>query len=249
MSIALTDTSVVIDNDIQPTARPHGLLSVLQTVNAASGHWIYGGFDLEFVCGGAGTTSAFCLSEDVPPVDKTPFSNEWPHLSPLAIYAIHECPSIGKQWATRLEDAKEALLIGRESALETHFAGLAVADATTQTATDLTEALIAAEEIAGYDAGRVIHLTPGAALRLSDYLGTKDGRMTTKIGTPVVVGLGYVGAIDDSVLVTGIPLGAEGEVVTSETVLNTANNLVSVLAEQPYALGYACGATLITVTP
>lgn len=248
MSIAMTDTSVVTDTDITTPSRPHGLLSATHAVQIASPEWIYGGFDVETVCGGVGTSTAFCLPEGQPPTDKAPFANEWPHLTPLAVYALHECSSIGKEWASREADARKALEIGEQTALEEFFYGLAAVGAeTAPAAASIAEALFAAEDLAGYEAGRVIHLTPSNALRLSEYLTDTDGRLTTKIGTPVVVGLGYVGNLN-GVLVTGTPLAVEGGTVVTDTVLERPTNLVSVLAEKPYALGYACGATLIDVT-
>ena len=172
-----------------------------------------------------------------------------PHLTPIAVYALHECSSIGKEWASREADALKALEIGEQTALEEFFYGLAAVGAeTAPAATSIAEALFAAEDLAGYESGRVIHLTPSNALRLSEYMTVTDGRLTTKIGTPVVVGLGYVGNLD-GVLVTGTPLAVEGGTVVTDTVLERPTNLVSVLAEKPYALGYACGATLIDVTP
>lgn len=249
MSIALTDTSVVTDVNLEHEQRPHGLLSVTATLDGGTPQWIYGGTDIEIVCGGIGTTTAFCLGAGTPPVDKVPFSNEWPHLSPLAVYAIHECKSIGKEWGTREEDARTALMIGEQTALEEFFFDLASTDAVAATATSTVEAFLAAEDLAGYDSGRVIHLTPSNALRLAEYLNVVDGALVTKIGTPVVVGLGYVTGLGNDVLVTGTPLAALGEMFVTETVVERTTNLVSVLAEKPYALGFACGATLITVTP
>lgn len=249
MSIALTDTSVVIDTDITTPSRPHGLMSVATEVTTPSPEWIYGGLDVEAICGGVGTSTAFCLTEGQTVADKIPFASEWPHLTPIAVYALHECSSIGKEWASRQDDALKALEIGEQTALEEHFAVDAIAGAeVATTAPSIAEALFAAEDLAGYDSGRVIHLTPSNALRLSEYLSDTDGRLTTKIGTPVVVGLGYVGNLS-GVLVTGGVLYSSGETVVSDTVLERPTNLVSVLAEKPYALGYACGATLIGVTP
>ena len=46
-----------------------------------------------------------------------------------------------------------------------------------------------------------------------------------------------------------VVLGLEGETVVTETTLEVRTNLMSVLAEKPWALGYACGATRVTVTP
>ena len=248
MSIALTDTSVVTDTDITTPSRPHGLLSAAHAVQIASPEWIYGGLDVETICGGVGTSTAFCLAEGTPFTDKVPFANEWPHLEPLAVYALHECSSIGKEWASREADALKALEIGEQTALEEHFITTASAAAEVAAAPSIAEALFAAEDLAGYESGRVIHLTPSNALRLSEYMTVTDGRLTTKIGTPVVVGLGYVGNLD-GVLVTGTPLAVEGRAIVTDTVLERPTNLVSVLAEKPYALGYACGATLIDVTP
>lgn len=249
MSIALTDTSATAAPLNVSNPRRHGLLSVALTLTASHPSWLYGGLDVETVCGGAGVSTAFCLSVGDPPADKEPFNNQWPTLEPLAVYALHECSSIGKDWNSRLQDAQTALEIGEEAALEAFFAEAAVTDADTVDATSINEALYAAEDYAGYDAGRVIHLTPSNALRLSEFLEFKDGALTTKIGTPVVIGLGYVGHLDTSVLVTGTVLAASGETVVTDTVLERPSNLVSVLAEKPYALGHACAGTLFTVTP
>lgn len=249
MSIALTDTSATAAPLNVSNPRRHGLLSVALTLTSSHPSWLYGGIDVETVCGGAGVSTAFCLGAGDPPADKEPFSNEHTTLTPLAVYALHECSSIGKEWNSRLQDAKTALEIGEEAALEDFFIKDAIAGLAPVPAASITEALFAAEDYAGYDAGRVIHLTPSNALRLSEFLEFKDGALTTKIGTPVAIGLGYVGDLDTSVLVTGAVLVASGDVVVTDTVLERPTNLVSVLAEKPYALGHACAGTLFTVTP
>lgn len=250
MSTALNDQPVLSTFDLPDAKREHGLLSVLTDISGPDPQWIYSGLDVETICGGVGTSTAFCLGDTEQVEDKAPFANEWPHLSPFAVYALHECSSIGKPRDERASDAMSALLLGEQTALEGRFATLALADdeLSTANAASLEEALFTAEEVPGFDSGRVIHLTPGNALRLSEYLRYDDGRLTTKIGTPVVAGLGYVGPLD-GVLVTGTVLGASGEAFTTETILDRFTNLLSVLAEKPWALGYACGATQITATP
>lgn len=252
MSIALNDAPVLSDFNLPDDKREHGILSVLHEVSPSGDpQWIYSGIDLEIVCGGIGRSTAFCIEDAASIEDKVPYSTEWPHLTPFAVYALHECSSIGKPRDERAAEAMHALALGEETALEGEFASLALADAdlATETATDLLDALATADSLAGYEAGRVIHLTPADVTRLASKGALKkgDSGLRTYNGTPVVSGLGY--PADLGVLVTGPLLGASGEAFTTETVLDRLRNLLSVLAEKPWALGYACGATRITVTP
>lgn len=248
MSTALNDQPVLSAFNLPDATRKHGLLSVLNNVTDSSPQWIYSGLDIETICGGVGTSTAFCLDEEGTVEDKQPFTGDWPHLTPFAVYALHECSSIGKPMGERAADAQHALNLGEQTALEGQFATLALADPdlTTGTGTDLVDALATADALAGYEAGRVIHLNPADVTRLAGkgVLKKNDSGLSTYNGTPVVSGLGY--PADLGVLVTGPVLGASGEMFTTETVLDRLTNLLSVLAEKPWALGYACGATRIT---
>lgn len=251
MSTALNDQPVLSTFDLPDATREHGLLSVLTDISGPDPQWIYSGLDVETICGGVGTSTAFCLDDAEQPDEKAPFANEWPHLSPFAVYALHECSSIGKPRDERARDAMSALNLGEQTALEGQFAALALGDPDLQaeTATDLVDALATADSLAGYEAGRVIHLNPADVTRLAGkgVLKKNDSGLRTYNGTPVVSGLGY--PADLGVLVTGTVLGASGEAFTTETVLDRLTNLMSVLAEKPWALGYACGATQITTAP
>lgn len=251
MSTALNDQPVLSAFNLPDATRQHGLLSVLNDVSGPDPQWIYSGLDIETICGGVGVSTAFCINDGTLPEDKQPFTGDWPHLTPFAVYALHECSSIGKPRDERARDAMSALNIGEQTALEGQFADLALSDGElrTETATDLVDALATVESIAGYEAGRVIHLNPADVTRLAGkgVLNLEDSTLTTYNGTPVVSGLGY--PTDLGVLVTGPALGASGEMFTTETVLDRPTNLMSVLAEKPWALGYACGATRITTAP
>lgn len=251
MSTALNDQPVLSTFNLPDATREHGLLSVLNHVTDATPQWIYSGLDVEAICGGVGTSTAFCIDDTETPEEKTPFTGEWSHLTPFAVYALHECSSVGKPRDERATDALAALNLGEQTALEGQFATLALNDVDLQseTATDLVDALATADSLLGYEAGRVIHLNPSDVTRLAGkgVLKKSDSGLRTYNGTPVVSGLGYPS--DLGVLVTGPVLGANGEAFTTETVLERLTNLLSVLAEKPWALGYACGATQITVSP
>lgn len=255
MSIAVNEAPTESDVDLPSASRPSGLLSALHNVTPSHPAWIYSGVDLEVVCDGAGMTLAFCSTLDGQVPDKEPFTGQWVHLNPMAVYALHECSSIGKPADRRAADATAALELGEQTALETFFAARALAseEAEWGSAATLIEALASAEDLTGFESGKVIHLTPGAVTLLASKGAIKknDSGLFTYNGTTIVSGLGYVaaGLGNSSLLVTGPVLGVSGEAFTTETVLDRPTNLLSVLAEKPWALGYACGAHLIEVSP
>lgn len=252
MTIALNDAITTGDVDLSHGVRPNSLLAHMNPVSASHPSWLYSGADLEVVCGGVGTTTAFCLPRDAGIEDKTPFTGTWTSLSPLAVYALHECSAIGSPQDERASKAQQALSIGEQTAIEQQFADLVTenTDTVAGTAASLLEALATAEATLGYDLERLIHLNAGDVVRLSAQGALRidgNGVLQTFNGTRVVSGVGY--PTDLGVLVTGPVLGIEGETVVTETTLEVRTNLMSVLAEKPWALGYACGAHRITVTP
>ncbi|WP_395160396.1 hypothetical protein [Ilumatobacter sp.] len=101
-----------------------------------------------------------------------------------------------------------------------------------------------------YNGLGVIHLTPRAAIMLGgDGLVRPSGTLTTRTGTPVVIGAGYDGADGLTVLGTGAPVlfraGTPQQVETNDGTHNSS----TVLIQRTWLIGYDCVAVTSTHTP
>lgn len=101
-----------------------------------------------------------------------------------------------------------------------------------------------------YNGLGVIHLTPRAAVLLGDDgLVRPSGTLTTRTGTPVVIGSGYAGADGLAVLGTGAPvLFRAGSPQQVEATDKTYNN-GTVLIQRSWLIGWDCVSAIATYTP
>ena len=101
-----------------------------------------------------------------------------------------------------------------------------------------------------YNGLGVIHLTPRAAVLLGDDgLVRPSGVLTTRTGTPVVIGAGYDGADGLAILGTGMPVlfraGTPQQVEANDTTFNNATTLI----QRSWLIGWDCVAATSTYTP
>jgi hypothetical protein len=101
-----------------------------------------------------------------------------------------------------------------------------------------------------YNGLGAIHLTPRAAILLGDDgLVRPAGTLTTRTGTPVVIGAGYDG--DDGLLVlgTGAPVLYRASSPQQVTANDTTYNSGTVLIQRSWLIGWDCVAVTATHTP
>jgi len=96
----------------------------------------------------------------------------------------------------------------------------------------------------------VIHLTPRAAVLLGDDgLVRPSGVLTTRTGTPVVIGAGYDGADGLTVLGTGVPVLFRAGTPQQVESHNRSNNDATTLIQRTWLVGWDCVAARATYTP
>ncbi len=142
-------------------------------------------------------------------------------------------------------------------AVEAIFWNEATAAATAATAAlgaqdSLLDALAEVEQHLAehYNGLGTIHLTPRTAILLGDDgLVRPSGTLTTRTGTPVVIGAGYDGDDGLMVLGTGAPVlfraGQPQQVEANDTTYNSG----TVLIQRSWLIGWDCVAVTATYTP
>jgi hypothetical protein len=101
-----------------------------------------------------------------------------------------------------------------------------------------------------YNGTGVIHLTPRAAVMLGDDgLVRPSGVLTTRTGTPVVIGAGYDGADGLMVLGTGAPVIFRASAPTEIEDYDRESNSEHVLIQRTWLIGLDCVAVTATHTP
>jgi hypothetical protein len=152
---------------------------------------------------------------------------------------------------------ESAFTYAEAPAVEAIFWNEAVAAAAADTAAlgaqdSLLAALAEVEQYLAenYNGTGAIHLTPRAAILLGDDgLVRPSGTLTTRTGTPVVIGSGYDGSDGLMVLGTGAPVlfraGTPQQVEANDTTYNSG----TVLIQRSWLIGWDCVAVTATHTP
>lgn len=124
-------------------------------------------------------------------------------------------------------------------------------------ATDPAESLLDALSLVEQDLAEnyaglgVIHVSPRVAVLLGDALVSSSGQLTTRIGTPVVIGAGYGGLSGGglSIIGTGMPYLAKASEPTRVESYNTATNDQIMYFQRTWLVGYDCHSVISTYTP
>lgn len=154
--------------------------------------------------------------------------------SPDSAFAYAEAPEIeGIFWAQAVAQAvSDSTDLGAQTTL---------LDAVAEVEQHLAE---------NYNGLGVIHLTPRAAILLGDDgLVRPSGVLTTRTGTPVVIGAGYDGADGLMVLGTGAPVLYRAGTPQQVEVNDTTNNSGTVLIQRSWLIGWDCVAVTAIHTP
>lgn len=118
-------------------------------------------------------------------------------------------------------------------------------------ASSLLDALSLVEQdlAENYNGLGMIHVTPRVAVLLGDDgLVRPNGKLTTRTGTPVVIGAGYDGSTL-SILGTGVPVLYRATNITSISVTDRSANDELLLYQRTWLIGYDCWASVATYTP
>lgn len=258
---------------------PYGLLNGCTTVLEVPeerAHELNGVEWLAVGCQPAGTTT-WCPPDEEPVPPKTFNSPEIEFADPVTVFAGAECSAPGFSFEQAQDQARQALLLGRQAALERWFWENVIMPRVAAAATDLTPVSGAVPLVAGVGAlegclaGRyggvgVLHVPAQVATSLSDHaVVSRDGaRLRTLLGNCAVLGAGYqVNTGPDGqepaedgewwLAITG-PIQIRRELVAGEVPaedgesVNIVNNDRQVLAEQTFVPGTTCTPCAIRVT-
>ena len=150
--------------------------------------------------------------------------------APDSVFAYSEAPEIESLYWSAATTAATAL--GAQSTL---------LDALAEVEQHLAE---------NYNGLGVIHLTPRAAVLLGDDgLVRPSGTLTTRTGTPVVIGAGYDGADGLTVLGTGAPVLFRAGTPTRIRVTDREANSDMALIQRTWLIGWDCVAVTASHTP
>jgi hypothetical protein len=285
--VTMTPQAVVQGADRTPN--PYGLFSTFTFRPQGDDRWEGGGVTFEMLscasalgigpyqCGGAtsGLPLPLLASDDA-------VGGTFGQALPFYAYGHFHCSPVGWTPEQAQARAQEHLLAMEQKFVENTFwtGGLALGNypslqsATPSPTTLVTSAATFVEVLAllenfianNYGSQGVIHMTRGAALVAAAYgaLETANGRLVTKVGTPVAAGTGYPGtgpagevpaAHTSWIYATPALFGFRGEVfdmsnTPGDNFVRGTNDVLAVAA-RPYLLGYdPCGvaAALATLT-
>lgn len=244
---------------IQRVPFPHGLFSVIRW-RTDNERWSIGGatFDPQ-PCGPALIAPEQDQCEDSW-TDENPamswdfeawnLPDNWEDgFDPFTVYAPYQCSPVGQQIAEAQAAATRWLLGGEQMAAEQHVWGIFENDDPFDVAVvaSWTAAIALLEAEAGTAlAGQgVLHLSrENAVYALAEgALTVSNGRLQTKLGTPVVAGAGYAGeSVSNGVVLTGQLGGYRSEVIDYShqpgDLLDRKQNVLHGLASRDYVIGW-----------
>lgn len=257
---------------------PHGLFSVVALRPEGDGRW-QGGAEFEYVpCGeDLGALGAPSCDPQVPtlglPKDFDHPGNGIGEASPFTVYGTFLCSPVGWSPGSAQDRATEVLTRSEERRVEQAFwtgdlgntpnlvtgavaVGTIALDAAV--AVGLLEAWFAQ-----YHGGQGVLHVPLLLVPLmiaEDALEVRNGRLVTKLGTPVVAGAGYPGtgpggsappAGEAYIAITSQVFGYRSDVFTSSNragdLLDRGQNDLYAIAERTYLLGFDCEAGMAKV--
>lgn len=241
----MADTSTIRVPVAPPTVNPRrfGLLDAITPVTPASPHWRVGvTWEGSAGCGATtSTTSDACLTGATPdPLVLTGGCRTRRSAVAFTVYSRQRRTLLDEDTTVEAFDAAEA------RAVEAEFYAAVLADAGLVDLGDawpsLAVALATVEQgIADrYNGLGLIHVSARDASLLGDLLVSTDGGLYTRLGTPVVVGIGYEADDTTSLIVgTGAVLLMRGE---SEPVSVDApsTNDTETLVQRTWVAGWDC---------
>jgi len=236
---------------------PFGLFSVVEPRLSLDEHWRLGVRWQSQACVESKTTTGQCIEPREAPLDPDNLCAVLEY-DPFTAYAYNDDSLIGYSLEEHQQHAVDRLLAGEQRAAETHLWGLlgaAVPVPTSLVGWDITYGLGWVEQALAeaYPGTGVLHMNRAAATMLWDRLRQSGTRLTTTLGTPVVVGAGYDPlpvAPDGLGIIYGTgPLALyRGDIDTREAAVDRSNNTASYIAQRDYVIGWDCTAIGAAVT-
>lgn len=228
------------------TPHPYGLYSVAPSASQTD-HGLAGIMWESWACVDPNTTTDPCINGGAAPGPKSfeacPGQSQF---KPITVYV--GIKRTGQSYDVGEAQVRQVLADGEQFAVERYLWGLLNAAVTEATALSPVGALASVESLLGqnYMGTGVIHMGRGTATRLGVQLVRNGDRLETTLGTPVVVGAGYIGA--ETIYGTGalVVIGGDVEVVSA---WNISINDELVLAERTVVVGWDCYATGVLVAP
>lgn len=237
-----------------PAATPYrfGLFSVVAPAADAESTWE--GFGVQWQSMGCAlprVTFDPCIVDNVDPLELDSYC-VIPQYQPFTVY--QQTASTPRNQTRDIAATRARLLEVEQFGVERQLWADLAADVTEVATGSLIEGLALVEQmlVEAYPATGIIHMNRYSAIRLGDQLVVEGGRLTTRLGTPVVAGAGYgavTGADPTTVSIYGTgPLVLRRGLVDEVSVPTPESNDVAVLASRTYVVGWDCAAVGSTVT-
>ena len=249
-----------------PPAVPYryGLFSVVEPRTSAiegvtiDEHWRIGVQWQSQSCGEIKATTGPCIVDEIPALTPDGQLCSILEYDPFTLYAYNDDAIPGHTLAEHEANAITRLTKGEQYGAELYLwqqmvtAAGAASDAT---AYPIHIGLGLAEQAISetYEAQGVLHMSRLTAMACAPFLKVEGGRMLTALGTPVVVGAGYVSGSSTAtdlgtILATGPLVMYRGDIDTRENAVNKAINSVSIIAQRDYVIGWDCSALAVDVS-
>ena len=248
-----------------PPAVPYryGLFSVVEPRTAAiegvtiDEHWRLGVQWQSQSCGEIKITTGPCIADERLNLDPDELCSVLQY-DPFTLYAYNDDAIPGHTLAEHEANAITRLTKGEQNGAEQYLwqqmitAAGAASDAT---AYPIHIGLGLAEQQISetYEAQGVLHMSRLTAMACAPFLKVEGGRMLTALGTPVVIGAGYVSGSSTAtdlgtIIATGPLVMYRGDIDTRENAVNKAINSVSIIAQRDYVIGWDCSALAVDVS-
>jgi len=241
-----------------PVVVPHpfGLFSVAEPRLTTDEHWRLGVQWQTQACIEDYITAGPCIAEERDDLVSNSACTILQY-EPFTVYAYNTDAIPGHSLAEHRDQTVQRLVNGEQFAAEQRL--WTDMDATPNITINVltntvTYALAVAEQQIGavYPGTGIIHMSRQTATMLWSNLTVSGGRMTTLLGTPVIVGAGYdvVSPIvnTSAIFATGPILLYRGDIDTRESAIAMADNEVSYVAQRDYVLGWDCYVAKIQTT-
>lgn len=248
-----------------PPAVPYryGLFSVVEPRTAAiegvtiDEHWRLGVQWQSQSCGEIKATTGPCIADERLTLDPDELCSVLQY-DPFTLYAYNNDAIPGHTLAEHEANAITRLTKGEQYGAEEYLwqqlisAAGAASDATAypiHIGLGLAEQLISET----YEAQGVLHMSRLTAMACAPFMKVEGGRMLTALGTPVVIGAGYVSGSSTAtdlgtIIATGPMVMYRGDIDTRENAVNKAINSVSIIAQRDYVIGWDCSALAVDVS-
>lgn len=248
------EMDVAFETVAAPATTPYrfGLFSVVAPAADADTAWE--GLGLQWrsmACALPRVTYDPCIVDDVDPLAADTYCTI-PQFQPFTVY--QQTGDTLRNTSRSVDETRARLLEVEQFGVERQLWDDMASVVTEVSTGSLIEGLALVEQmlVEAYPATGIIHMNRYSAIRLGDQLVVEGGRLTTRLGTPVVAGGGYgavAGADPSTAAIYGTgPIVLRRGLVDTATVPTPESNDVASLAFRTYVVGWDCAAVGSTVT-